>query len=97
LASEPANTVTDGVVVSMDYTLRLDDGQIADTSKGREPLAFVQGQNQIISGLEGALYGMAVGEEKAVDVDAKDGYGEINPNAYRRLSPTMLSSISIIR
>ena len=81
--ADTPNTVTDGVVVSMDYTLRLDDGQVVDTSEGREPLAFVQGQSQIISGLENALYGMAVGEEKVVDVEPKDGYGEINPDAYQ--------------
>jgi FKBP-type peptidyl-prolyl cis-trans isomerase SlyD len=86
------STVIDGIVVSMDYTLRLDDGQVADTSEGREPLAFMQGQNQIISGLENALYGMAVGEEKAVDVAPKDGYGEINPDAYQDVPPSAFPS-----
>jgi len=86
------NTVTDGVVVSMDYTLRLDDGQVVDTSEGREPLAFVQGQNQIIPGLENALYGMAVDDEKAVDVEPQDGYGEINPNAYQDVPPSAFPS-----
>lgn len=86
------STVTDGAVVSIDYTLHLDDGQVADTSEGREPLAFVQGQNQIISGLENALYGMAIGEEKVVDVEPKDGYGEINPGAYQNVPPSSFPS-----
>ena len=90
--ADAPNTVTDGVVVSMDYTLRLDDGQVVDTSEGREPLAFVQGQNQIIPGLENALYGMAVGEEKTVDVAPKDGYGEINPDAYQDVPPSAFPS-----
>ena len=90
--ADNSNTVTDGVVVSMDYTLRLDDGQVVDTSEGREPLAFVQGQNQIIPGLENALYGMAVGEEKVVDVGPQDGYGEINPDAYQDVPPSAFPS-----
>ena len=54
-----ANTeqmIQDGIVVSMDYTLRLDDGEIIDASDGA-PLDFLQGAGQIIPGLERELYG----------------------------------------
>lgn len=75
--------VADGMVVSLDYTLRLDDGQVIDSSNGREALQFLQGQGQIIPGLEQALYGMEVGEEKEVEVAPGDGYGETDPDAYQ--------------
>lgn len=75
--------VADGIVVSLDYTLRLDDGQVIDSSDGRESLQFLQGQGQIIPGLEQALYGMEVGEEKDVEVMPEDGYGETDPEAYQ--------------
>jgi FKBP-type peptidyl-prolyl cis-trans isomerase SlyD len=76
-------TVADGMVVSLDYTLRLDDGQVIDSSEGDEALQFLQGQGQIIPGLEQALYGMTVGEEKEVEVAPADGYGESDPDAYQ--------------
>jgi len=76
-------TVCDDLVVSLDYTLRLDDGQILDTSADGEPLDFVQGHGQIVPGLEQALYGMAVGEEKDVVVEPDDGYGELDPDAVQ--------------
>ncbi len=75
-------TVADGQVVSLDYTLRLDDGQVIDTTTGQESLEFLQGSGQIIPGLEQALYGMAVGDEKEVELAPADGYGEKNPNAF---------------
>ena len=68
-------TVSDGLAVGLEYTLRLDDGEIIDSSDGRGPLDFLQGEGQIIPGLEQALYGMAVGEEKSVVVAPGDGYG----------------------
>lgn len=68
--------VGDDMVVSMDYTLRLDDGQVIDSSEGREPLEFIQGQGQIIPGLEQELYDMGVGDEKEVTVAPAAGYGE---------------------
>lgn len=78
--------VADGMVVSLDYTLRLQgDDEIVDSSEGSQPLEFVQGQGQIIHGLEQQLYGMHVGDEKNVVVSPEDGYGESDPDAYQLL------------
>jgi FKBP-type peptidyl-prolyl cis-trans isomerase SlyD len=76
--------VEDGLVVSMDYTLRV-EGQIVDTSEGEQPIDFIQGSGNIIPGLESQLYGMGIGESKEVVVAAKDGYGEINEEAYSKI------------
>jgi FKBP-type peptidyl-prolyl cis-trans isomerase SlyD len=69
-----------GLVLSMAYTLTV-DGEILDASAPDQPLQFIQGQGQIIRGLERELYGMAVGEKKNVTVAPIDGYGEINEEA----------------
>jgi len=73
--------VSDGMLVCLDYTLRLEDGEVVDSSEDREPIEFVQGQQQIVPGLEQELYGMEVGEEKSVVVEPAQGYGERNPEA----------------
>jgi len=78
-------TVADDMVVSLDYTLKLEDGQIVDSSEGQEPLEFVQGQGAIIPGLEKALYGMIVGEEKNVVVEPEEGYGEFDSDLFETL------------
>jgi len=68
-------------VVTLDYTLKVDGG-VVDTSEGAEPIEFIQGQGQIIPGLENELYGMAIGDSKDVVVPASQGYGEIDSDAY---------------
>lgn len=73
--------VEDGQVVSMEYTLRV-DGDVMDTSDGREPLEFIQGIGNIIPGLERELYGMQIGDSKQVSVPPADAYGEFDPEAY---------------
>lgn len=78
-------TVSDGLAVGLEYTLRLDDGETIDSSAGREPLGFLQGEGQIIPGLEQALYGMAVGEEKSVVVQPEDGYGHRDSTAFQQI------------
>jgi FKBP-type peptidyl-prolyl cis-trans isomerase SlyD len=80
--TEEKLTVADGLVVGLDYTLRLDDGETVDSSADEEPLEFLQGQGQIIPGLEQALYGMAVDDQKKVVVAPAEGYGEEDPDAF---------------
>ncbi|MEA3342031.1 MAG: peptidylprolyl isomerase [Chloroflexota bacterium] len=79
-------TVADGLLVSLDYVLHLDDGTLVDSSDDQADLEFVQGQGQIMPGLERALYGMTVGDEKSVVVAPPDGYGERDPEAFRAIS-----------
>lgn len=76
-------TVADNMVVSMDYTLTLDSGEVVDSSDGREPLEFLHGRGQIIPGLEKELYGMTVGDVKKVAVTPAEGYGEADEDAFQ--------------
>lgn len=62
--------------VSIDYTLTNNQGEVIDTSSGREPLAYLQGHGNIIPGLESALEGKAAGDNIKVTVAPADGYGE---------------------
>jgi FKBP-type peptidyl-prolyl cis-trans isomerase SlyD len=75
------DTVQNGVVVSMEYTLKI-DGEVIDSSEGHDPLEFLAGHSNIISGLESEMIGMKVGESKDVIVAPTDGYGEYDDEAY---------------
>jgi FKBP-type peptidyl-prolyl cis-trans isomerase SlyD len=75
------NTVTNGQVVSMEYTLWVDD-EVLDTSDGQGPLQFLVGYGNIIPGLEREMLGMKIGDEKEVTVVPADGYGEFDEAAF---------------
>ena len=68
-------TVANGKKVSIEYTLTDDDGNVLDSSVGRDPLQYQHGGKQIIPGLESALDGLNVGDSKKVTVKPEDGYG----------------------
>lgn len=80
--SASQRTVDDDIVVTLDYSLRLDNGEEIDRSGGEEPLQFIQGREQIIPGLENALYGMIVGDEKLITISPEDGYGEYDSENF---------------
>lgn len=67
-------------VVTMHYTLTTDDGSEVDSSRGSEPLTFLFGSGQIISGLEDALEGKDKGEQIKVRVKPEDAYGVRDDN-----------------
>ena len=75
------DTVQKDTVVSMEYTLHVDNEEI-DSSKGQEPLQFLVGHGNIISGLEREMMGMKVGESKDVVIQPADAYGEFDQRAY---------------
>ena len=81
--TESQVTIADDIVVGLDYVLKLEDGEVIDSSDGHQPLEFLQGHGEIIPGLEQALYGMTVGEKRHVVVEPADGYGEVDPAAIR--------------
>jgi FKBP-type peptidyl-prolyl cis-trans isomerase 2 len=67
--------IVDGMTVTMDFTLTLPDKTIVSTTEGKEPLSYVQGNGQIVPGLEKALAGLKVGDKKRVEVPPEQAYG----------------------
>lgn len=80
-----AETVSNGKVISLEYTVKLEDGQPVDTNVGQDPLTYTQGANQIIRGVEAAVVGMEVGQTKQVVVSPTEGYGDRDPNAVHEV------------
>lgn len=68
-----------GDTVKVDYTGKLSDGCVFDTSDGNEPLEFILGAGQMIPGFENAVDGMTVGETKNVTLTADEAYGQYQP------------------
>lgn len=71
-------TVQDQKVVTLAYTLTDDAGAILDRADSKDPFVYLHGAGQIVPGLESALMGLKVGDEKRVTVQPEEGYGEID-------------------
>lgn len=65
--------------VTVHYTGSFDDGEVFDTTEGREPLAYVEGAHEVVPGFEAAVAGMQPGEKKHIHLEPKDAYGERTP------------------
>jgi peptidylprolyl isomerase len=68
-------TAKSGDTVKVEYTGKLTDGSVFDSSLGREPLGFTLGKGQMIQGFEKAVFGMKVGQSKTVTIPSAEAYG----------------------
>lgn len=87
---------TADTVVMIDYTLTSNDGDVIDTSEGREPLAYLHGHGNIIPGLEKALEGKSEGDELTVKVEPEEGYGVHRPELVQQVSIEAFAGIDKI-
>jgi len=84
------NVVADGKTVKIHYTLTV-NGEVVDTTIGKEPLEYVQGTEMIIPSLEKQLLGLAVGKKKSVRVTADQAYGLRNEQAVMEIPKSNFS------
>ena len=82
-AQEDALVVQDGSTVSIEYTLKLEDGTTADTNVDGQPLVYVQGQQEILPALEVKLLGMKADETRDVVLTAEEGYGPVHEDGFQ--------------
>ena len=77
--------ITADRVVTIHYTLKDDEGSVIDSSAGGEPLAYIQGHGNLVSGLERALEGKEDGDKLNVVVAPADGYGTRDESLIQRV------------
>ncbi len=78
--------IASGSVVGIDYSLHLGDGKVIDASEPGEPMTYLHGEGQIVPGLESALEGLSVGDQKKVVLPPGDGYGEHDPRGLQEVA-----------
>ena len=76
-----------GQHITVNYTGKLLDGKVFDTSIGKAPFTLTLGAGQVIRGWELGLVGMKVGEARELTIPPEPAYGKdgfpgvIPPNA----------------
>jgi len=83
--------------VKVDYTGKLTDGTVFDSSIGKTPLEFTVGAGQMIKGFDLAIVGMIVGETKIITLPPEQAYGAYDPNKVKIIDINSFGKVSTIQ
>ena len=84
------NQVKENNTVKVNYTGKLSDGQVFDSSDGKEPLEFTLGQGQLIPGFEAGLIDMKLKEKKTITIATEQAYGEVDRDLILEVNKSKL-------
>ncbi len=76
--------------VKVHYKGTLSNGDIFDSSEGREPLEFTLGKGEVIPGFEKGVHGMEINEKKTIRIPANEAYGEVKQELIQEVPKTAL-------
>jgi FKBP-type peptidyl-prolyl cis-trans isomerase 2 len=72
--------------VKVHYKGTLNNGEVFDSSEGRDPLEFTLGSGQVISGFDKGILGMKINESKTINIPSHEAYGEIREELIQEVA-----------
>jgi FKBP-type peptidyl-prolyl cis-trans isomerase 2 len=91
-----APAIQSGAAVTLEYTLTDEAGAVIGSNRGRTPLRYTHGENEIPPGLERALAGLRAGDHKSVTLPPEEGFGAVDPKATAEVPKTSLPSEALV-
>ena len=85
--------VEKGNNVVVDYEGRLESGEIFDSSQHGDhshPIEFEAGSGKVIKGFDDAVIGMNEGEEKEIEINPDEAYGQRNEDMIKQIPKSQL-------
>ncbi|MCJ7756636.1 MAG: FKBP-type peptidyl-prolyl cis-trans isomerase, partial [Gillisia sp.] len=82
--------VKENNTVKVHYTGKLADGQVFDSSEGKDPIEFTLGQGQLIPGFEKGLIDMKLNEKKTINIPKDEAYGDSREDLIQEVQKSEL-------
>ena len=80
-----AEKIEQDSVAIVHYTGTFVDGEVFDSSEGKDPLAYLVGHGQMIQGFEQEMLGASIGESREFTLTPDRAYGEKNEDAIQKI------------
>ncbi len=84
-------------VVTIHYTLKDDAGEVIDSSREGDPVAYLHGHGNLVPGLERELEGKSTGDKVNVSVTPEHGYGDYDKQLVQQVPRRALQGIANVR
>ncbi len=78
--------IKDNQVVTLNFTLKDESGQIIDSTTDENPFSYLSGNDQVLPKLEENINSMIIGSKKNVILEPEDAYGRYREEAVQQVS-----------
>ncbi len=65
--------------VTLHFALKLEDGNVVDSTFDKQPATFKVGDGNLLPGFEQALFGLKAGDKRTLTIEPENGFGQPNP------------------
>ncbi|HBP6040999.1 MULTISPECIES: FKBP-type peptidyl-prolyl cis-trans isomerase [Pseudomonas aeruginosa group] len=65
--------------VTLHFALKLEDGNVVDSTFDKQPASFQVGDGNLLPGFEQALFGLKAGDKRTLTILPEQGFGQPNP------------------
>ena len=65
--------------VTLHFAIRLENGDLVDSTEGNAPATFCVGDGNLLPGFEQALFGLKAGDKRSLPISPEQGFGQPNP------------------
>ncbi|MFT7222734.1 MAG: FKBP-type peptidyl-prolyl cis-trans isomerase SlpA [Cellvibrionaceae bacterium] len=78
--------VGEGTKVTLHFELKLNNGEVVDSTLEADPATFTVGDGNLLDGFEKVLFGLTAGAKETFFISPEQGFGQSNPNNLQSFS-----------
>lgn len=64
--------------VTLNFAIKLENGDVVDSTFGKQPATFKVGDGNLLPGFENALFGLKAGDRRELPINPEQGFGQPN-------------------
>ena len=85
-SSENMQRIGADTEVTLHFALKLEDGNVVDSTFDKQPATFKVGDGNLLPGFEQALFGLKAGDKRTLQIEPEQGFGQPNPATVQVMS-----------
>ncbi|NRB39876.1 MAG: FKBP-type peptidyl-prolyl cis-trans isomerase [Pseudomonadales bacterium] len=84
--------ISESSQVTLHFSLELENGDLIDSTFGKNPATFTMGDGSLLKGFEKRMIGLKAGDKDAFLIPQEDGFGASNPNNIQQFKRSTFSN-----
>ena len=81
--------------ITLHFALKLDSGEVVDSTFDKKPATFRFGDGNLLSGFEAAIQGLKAGDKRSLQIAPENGFGQPNPQNVQQMPRSQFEGMEL--